>query len=91
MLLYGGPAAILVAAGEGFTAGFRISKTPTTVLFNAALMACSTSVTVVALSLLGVDPNASLAASVIAISAMALVQYLSNTGLVGLGQYRHRR
>lgn len=85
LLLYGGPAAILVAAGEGFAAGFRISKTPTTVLFNSAVMACSTSVTVVTLSLLGIDPNAGLAATVIAISAMALAQYLSNTSLVGVG------
>src|SRR5882724_8449837 len=85
MLLYGGPAAILVAATEGFTSGLRISKTPTIVLFNSAVMACATSVTVVALSLLGVDPNASLAATVIAVSVMALVQYLSNTTLVGVG------
>jgi diguanylate cyclase (GGDEF)-like protein len=85
MLLYGGPAAILVAATEGFTSGIRISKNPTTVLFNSALMACSTSVTVITLSLLGVDPNTSVGATAIAVSVMALVQYLSNTGLVGVG------
>ena len=85
MLLYGGPAAILVAATEGFTSGIRISKTPTIVLFNSAAMACATTVTVVALSLLGVDPNASLAATVIAVCVMALAQYISNTGLVGIG------
>jgi diguanylate cyclase (GGDEF)-like protein len=85
MLLYGGPAAILVAATEGFASGIRISKTPTIVLFNAAVMACTTALTFVALSLLGVDPNASLPATVIAVSAMALVQYLSQTTLVGVG------
>jgi diguanylate cyclase (GGDEF)-like protein len=85
MLLYGGPAAILVAATEGFTSGIRISKTPTTVLFNSALMACSTSVTVVTLSLLGIDPNTSVVTTAIAVSVMAVVQYLSNTGLVGVG------
>jgi diguanylate cyclase (GGDEF)-like protein len=85
MLLYGGPAAILVAATEGFASGYRISKTPTIVLFNSAVMACATSVTVVALSVLGVDPNAGLAGTVIAVSVMALVQYLSNTTLVGVG------
>lgn len=85
MLLYGGPAAILVAATEGFTSGLRISKTPTTVLFNSAVMACATSFTVVALSMLGVTPNTSLAATMIAVSVMALVQYLSNTTLVGVG------
>ena len=85
MLLYGGPAAILVAATEGFTSGIRISKTPTIVLFNSAAMACATTVTVVALSLLGIDPSASLAATVIAVFVMALTQYVSNTGLVGIG------
>lgn len=85
MLLYGGPAAILVAATEGLASGTKISKTPTIVFFNSAVMACSTAVTVVALSLLGVDPNASLAATVIAVSVMALAQYLSNTTLVGVG------
>lgn len=85
MLLYGGPAAILVAATEGFTSGLRISKKLSTILFNAAVMACSTSVTVVALSLLGIDPKTSVWATAIAVSMMALVQYLSNTTLVGVG------
>jgi diguanylate cyclase (GGDEF)-like protein len=85
MLLYGGPAAILVAATEGFASGIRISKTPTIVLFNSAAMACTTALTLIALSLLGVDPSASLPATVIAVSAMALVQYLSHTTLVGVG------
>lgn len=85
MLLYGGPAAILVAATEGFTSGLRISKTPRTVLFNSAVMACSTSITVVALSQLGGNPATSLSATLIAVSVMALAQYLSNTTLVGLG------
>ena len=85
MLLFGGPAAILVAATEGFASGYRISKTPTIVLFNSAVMACATSATIVALSVLGIDPRTSLAATVIAASVMALVQYLSNTTLVGVG------
>jgi len=85
ILLYGGPAAILVATTEGFASGLRISKTPTIVLFNSAVMACATSATVLALSVLGVDANASLAATLIAVSVMAMVQYLSNTALVGVG------
>jgi diguanylate cyclase (GGDEF)-like protein len=85
MLLFGGPAAIVVAATEGLASGYRISKTPRMVLFNAAVMACTTSVTVVALSLLGLDPLGSLSATVIAASVMALVQYVSNTTLVGVG------
>ncbi len=85
MLLYGGPAAVVVAAAEGFTSGLRISKTPTIVLFNAAVMACSTSATVVVLSLLGLDPHTSLLTTLIVMSVMALVQYVSNTTLVGIG------
>lgn len=84
VLLYGGPAAILVAATEGFTSGVRISKKPSTILFNSAVMACSTSVTVVVLSVLGVDPATSVWATAIAVSLMALVQYVSNTTLVGV-------
>src|SRR5687768_129576 len=85
MLLYGGPAAILLSATEGLTSGRRISKTPTMVFFNAAVMVCSTSATVMALSQIGVDPSGSVAATVIAASVMALTQYLSNTTLVGVG------
>ena len=85
MMLFGGPAAILVAATEGLTSGLRISKTPRTILFNSAVMACSTSFTAMALSLLGINPRASVAATVIAVSVMALAQYLANTTLVGVG------
>ncbi|HEV7799018.1 MAG TPA: EAL domain-containing protein [Pyrinomonadaceae bacterium] len=85
MLLYGGPAAILVAATEGLASGIRISKTPTMVLFNSGVMACSTSITVVALTLLGIHPNTSISSTAMAVAIMALVQYLSNTTLVGAG------
>lgn len=85
LLLYGGPAAILVAAIEGFTSGTRISKTPRIVLFNSAAMACATSLTVASLSLLGVNPHAGLGATALAVLVIALVQYMANTGLVGIG------
>ncbi|HEY0430733.1 MAG TPA: EAL domain-containing protein [Pyrinomonadaceae bacterium] len=85
MFLYGGPAAILVAGTEGLTSGIKISKTPKIVLFNSAVMVCSTSVTVLALSVLGIDPSASLAATAMAASVMALTQFLSSTTLVGIG------
>jgi diguanylate cyclase (GGDEF)-like protein len=84
LLLYGGPAAILVAATEGIASGLRISKTPKIVLFNSAVMACSTSVSVLALTLLGIDPDISLSATAMAAAVMALAQYLSNTTLVGV-------
>ncbi len=85
MLLYGGPAAILVAAIEGFTSGLRISRTPTIVLFNSAVMVCSTSATAGALILLGIDPSVSVPATAMAAAIMALSQYVSNTILVGVG------
>ncbi len=85
MLLYGGEAAILVAAAEGFASGLRISKTPKIILFNAAVMACSTSFTWTLLSLVQVNHQSNLAALVIAVSVMALAQYLSNTSIVCVG------
>jgi diguanylate cyclase (GGDEF)-like protein len=85
MLLFGGPAAILVAASEGLASGYRISKTPAIVLFNSAVMTCATTLTVVVVSALGIDPRASFAATVITASVMAVVQYFSNTTLVGVG------
>lgn len=85
ILLYGGPAAILLSATEGLTSGRRISRTPTIILFNAGVMVCSTAATVVALSQFGINPNVSVASTVIATSVMALIQYLSNTTLVGVG------
>jgi diguanylate cyclase (GGDEF)-like protein len=85
LLLYGGPAGILLSAIEGLASGRRISKTPTMVFFNAAVMVCSTSATVLALSLIDLHPNDSLAMTVITVSVMALAQYLSNTTLVGVG------
>ncbi|HSS22206.1 MAG TPA: EAL domain-containing protein [Pyrinomonadaceae bacterium] len=85
MILYGGPAAILVAAAEGVASGYRISKTPKLILFNSAVMACATAATVMALSLLRLDFHVNLPTTVIAASVMALVQYLVNTTLVGVG------
>src|SRR5215204_7758809 len=50
ILLYGGPAAVLLASAEGFCSGYRISKKPVTFLFNAAVMACSTFFTITVLA-----------------------------------------
>jgi len=87
ILLYGGPAAVLLAAAEGLCSGYRISKKPVTFLFNAAVMACSTLITVsVVAAIFGT--HAQLRANdkmVLALCAMALVQYLSNTGIVAVG------
>ncbi|MEP6919852.1 MAG: bifunctional diguanylate cyclase/phosphodiesterase [bacterium] len=87
ILLYGGPAAVLLATAEGLSSGFRISKKPITYLFNAAVMTCCTFMTAGVLHLafgsysqLG-RPDL----MVLALCTMAVVQYLSNTGIVAFG------
>lgn len=89
MLLYGGEAATLLAAAEGFALSCRVSRKPRVFLFNFAQMACSTFLTAWVLrSLLGPiealhrmnDPARYLAATCI----MALVQYIANSGLAAL-------
>ncbi|HET6671186.1 MAG TPA: EAL domain-containing protein [Pyrinomonadaceae bacterium] len=87
ILLYGGPAAVLLASAEGFCSGYRISKKPVTFLFNAAVMACSTFFTVSILAT-AFGSHAQLRANdkiVFALCLMALAQYLSNTGIVAVG------
>lgn len=87
ILLYGGPAAVLLAAAEGLCSGYRISKKPVTFLFNAGVMACSTFTTVSVLAMI-FGSHAQLRqpdTMVLALCAMALVQYLSNTGIVAVG------
>jgi diguanylate cyclase (GGDEF)-like protein len=87
ILLYGGPAAVLLAAAEGFCSGYRISKKPVTFLFNSGVMACSTFVTVKVLAAI-FGSHAHLVEHdkmVLALCTMALVQYLSNTGIVAAG------
>src|SRR5687768_3373075 len=87
ILLYGGPAAVLLATAEGLCSGYRISKKPITFLFNAAVMACSTCFTVLVLATT-FGSHAQLRAHdklVFALCVMALAQYFSNTGIVAAG------
>ncbi len=86
ILLYGGPAAVLLAATEGLCSGLRISKKPITFLFNSAVMAGSTFVTVSVLSLaFGDVRHPRLDHSIVlTLSAMALVQYVANTSTATL-------
>lgn len=87
ILLYGGPAAVLLASAEGLCSGYRISKKPVTFLFNAAVMACSTFFTVSVLAAT-FGSHAQLRATdniVFALCVMALAQYFSNTGIVAAG------
>ncbi len=87
ILLYSPPAAVLLAAAEGLCSGFRISKKPVTFLFNSAVMACSTFITASTLNSVFGDltvkaPNRSM---LLTLTAMALVQYITNTSIVGVG------
>jgi signal transduction histidine kinase/ActR/RegA family two-component response regulator len=89
MWLYGGAAAILVSALEGVAATLIISKRPRTILFNSAILATSTSFTVLLLNLIVGSPR-----DVIdqrfsreffsAICLMALAQYVANTVLIAI-------
>ncbi len=89
MLLYGGEAAVLVAAAEGLSSGLRISKTPRIISFAFAATAISTFITTLVVeSFFG--PTAHLLESgfsqaFVALSVMALVQYFANTLIVAVG------
>ncbi len=88
MLMFGGEAAVLLAAGEALTSTIRISKQPIVGLFNAGVMACSTALTALTLHVL-FGPPTSLPTGysrnlVMALCVMALVQYVLNSGLIAL-------
>ena len=89
ILLYGGAAGILLAAADGLSSGARVVKKPRTILFNSAVMACSTFLTVKSLDLIFGIPTSlvheSFSRVLVAVCVMALAQYFSNTGLVALG------
>jgi diguanylate cyclase (GGDEF)-like protein/PAS domain S-box-containing protein len=91
LLSYGGEFAIALAAFEAFASSWRFCKKKTTVLFNAATMAVSTTTVVSVLKLLGL--NSAIEAHghgehgerfVIALSAIALTQFIANTTLASV-------
>jgi signal transduction histidine kinase/ActR/RegA family two-component response regulator len=89
MLLYGGAPAVVLAALDGAFASLRISRRPRTVLFNAAVMAASTSFTVLALRLLygderGLARGPFSAGFIAALAVMALAQYAANSSLIAV-------
>ena len=91
MLLYGGEAAILLAAVEGFTSSLTISRKPITLSFNSAVMACSTFLTVWVLRFLfgpiaNLPHNDFTANFIVVVCVMALVQYLTNSILAAVAQ-----
>jgi signal transduction histidine kinase/CheY-like chemotaxis protein len=93
MLLYGGAAAILLSALEGVAATLIISKRPRTILFNSAILATSTFLTVVVLYwffgspvvLLDDYANSGFSKTFFAaVYTMALAQYMANTVLIAI-------
>ncbi len=89
LLLYGAEAAILLAASEALVSSFRFSRKPITILFNWGCAACSAFITAQALHAWFGDilllPKDQLSWKFIAaISAMAVVQYASNSGIVAV-------
>jgi signal transduction histidine kinase len=89
MLLYGGEAAILLAAIEGVCSSLWISKKTITIIFNSAVLACSTFVNVWVLRLcfgeiVQITDSGYTANFLVAMCLMALVQYVANTGLIAI-------
>ncbi|HZI19842.1 MAG TPA: EAL domain-containing protein [Pyrinomonadaceae bacterium] len=90
VLVLGGEAAILIAAGDAFSTSLRIAKTKLTLLFNVAVYILSTSLTVAALRLAFGDIARLTEVGyhesfLMAICLMALVQYVTNSGMVAAG------
>lgn len=88
LLLYGGEFAVLLAAAEATASSWRFCTRKLTVVFNAATMAISTSVVVLVLKALGLFTESQLhgradnrQSFVIALSIIALTQFLVNTSL----------
>ena len=89
MLLYGGEAAVLLAVCDGLCASLRISRKPRTILFNSAVMACATFITVWTLrtcfgSIIELPRAGYTGGFIGAIWVMALTQYGANSGLVAV-------
>lgn len=86
LLLFGGEAAIILATAEAACSSVRLSKHLSTHFFNAAATALSTFLTVWSLRLIFGETvtwqDSYSTNHLVAISAMALIQYVSNSLLV---------
>ena len=86
LLLFGGEAAIVLATAEAVCSSVRISKKVRIWVFNAGATACSTFITVWSLRLLFGETvswhDAYSTNHLVAISAMAIIQYGTNSVLV---------
>ena len=89
MLLYGGEAAVLLAAVESFCSSFRFAKKWSTRFFNAGLLALSTFTTVWTLRLCfghirDLPAGGFESQFIAAVFVMASVQYITNSGLASV-------
>jgi signal transduction histidine kinase/ActR/RegA family two-component response regulator len=88
-LLYGGEAAIFVAAGEGLASSMYMTRKAMTRLLNTAMLAASTFLTVWSLRFLfgrDIQPAEGFTASfVTAVCLMAIIQYVANSAAVAIG------
>lgn len=91
LILYGGEAAVVLAAVEAFFSSRRFCSRQLTVYFNAAAMAISTSFVVAVLQITGyisdgqfLGRDGKLADVIIALSLMAIVQFILNTSLASV-------
>lgn len=89
LLLFGGEAAILVAAAEAFCTSLRIGTKARTHIFNSAVMAVSTFLSFMSLRLcFGVkwaQTGWYSSNYVTALCVMAVIQYLANSSMVAAG------
>ncbi|MBA3442057.1 MAG: PAS domain S-box protein [Pyrinomonadaceae bacterium] len=88
MLIFGGEAAVLIAALEGVSSAGRLSRKASTLLFNSAATALATFFTVVVLrwSFGNISdlPHSTSLTFVTALCLMALAQYVASSGLVAV-------
>ncbi len=91
LIVYGGEIAIVLAAVEAFVSSWRFCKKKITVFFNFSAMALSTTLVVLTLKLLNLNPADILNTNsgnfdkfFVALSVMALVQFIGNTSLAAV-------
>lgn len=91
LLMYGGEVAIILSAVEAFFSSWRFCNRKVTIFFNAAAVAISTSVVYLVLRVAGLysvehlhGDNDYLQNLTIALSIIALTQFLTNTALASI-------
>jgi diguanylate cyclase (GGDEF)-like protein len=88
LLLYGGEAAVLLAAASGCCSAFRVSKKPRIIMFAGAALSCAIFVTSQVLTWAFGDLTSLVhqhgQVIVLSIGLMGLVQYFVHTGIVAV-------